>query len=281
MKRNRSSRSKLVGRLRAVSVALLASTAALSAQPADSPESGFGPDDQVVNIPFSGFASMTSAVFSPGTHYCCDDGYQFSFTGTSGFAIMNAPVDAGLIPNGATISQFAAYVGDSTGLLDENFRISLCRTWVDSVDGQNPAGDCPISVETFSSPNDTVLTFAPVSPLRVLYREDVDNDGQLEVVSYNVVVEFGINTKLRDYFGEELKLRQVRFVFKRSVSPSPAVATFNDVPTDHPFFQFVEALVKSSITAGCGGGNFCPDAPLTRGQMAVFLAKSLGLSWEY
>ncbi len=47
----------------------------------------------------------------------------------------------------------------------------------------------------------------------------------------------------------------------------------------HPFFQFIEALYASGITAGCGGGNYCPDSPLTRGQMAVFLAKALGLQW--
>ncbi len=46
-----------------------------------------------------------------------------------------------------------------------------------------------------------------------------------------------------------------------------------------PFFQFIEALAESGITAGCGNGNFCPDAALTRGQMAVFLAKALGLHW--
>ena len=63
------------------------------------------------------------------------------------------------------------------------------------------------------------------------------------------------------------------------VSPAPATATFNDVPTNHPFFQYVEALAKSGITGGCGNGNYCPDAPLTRGQMAVFMAKGLGLQW--
>jgi hypothetical protein len=65
----------------------------------------------------------------------------------------------------------------------------------------------------------------------------------------------------------------------RTVSDPPAAATFGDVPASHPFFQFVEALAASGITAGCAGGNFCPDAPLTRGQMAVFLSKALGLHW--
>jgi hypothetical protein len=71
----------------------------------------------------------------------------------------------------------------------------------------------------------------------------------------------------------------VRVYYQLQVSPPPPTATFNDVPTSHPFFQFVEALAASGITAGCGGGNYCPDSPLTRGQMAVFLSKALGLHW--
>ncbi len=67
--------------------------------------------------------------------------------------------------------------------------------------------------------------------------------------------------------------------WRRSVSPAPDTATFGDVPTDHPLFQFVEALAASGITAGCGSGNFCPNNPLTRGQMAVFLSIALGLHW--
>ena len=65
------------------------------------------------------------------------------------------------------------------------------------------------------------------------------------------------------------------------MSPAPAQATFSDVPLTHPFSQYVEALAASGITAGCGAGKFCPDAALTRGQMAVFLAKALGLHFAY
>jgi hypothetical protein len=52
------------------------------------------------------------------------------------------------------------------------------------------------------------------------------------------------------------------------------------VPTSHPYFQFIQALAASGITGGCGGGNYCPDNPVTRGQMAVFLAKALGLQFQ-
>jgi hypothetical protein len=67
--------------------------------------------------------------------------------------------------------------------------------------------------------------------------------------------------------------------YKLQVSPPPASADFADVPKSSPQFQFVEALFHAGITAGCGGGNYCPDNPVTRGQMAVFLAKALGLQF--
>ncbi|MEX1244783.1 MAG: S-layer homology domain-containing protein [Thermoanaerobaculia bacterium] len=69
--------------------------------------------------------------------------------------------------------------------------------------------------------------------------------------------------------------------WKRSVSPAPGVTSFNDVPTSHPFFQFIEALKASGITGGCQAAPplYCPEANLTRGQMAVFLSKALGLHW--
>ena len=63
------------------------------------------------------------------------------------------------------------------------------------------------------------------------------------------------------------------------VSAAARFPTFNDVPTNHPFFRYIEALSKSGITGGCGSGNYCPDDPVTRGQMAVSLAKALGLAF--
>ena len=69
--------------------------------------------------------------------------------------------------------------------------------------------------------------------------------------------------------------------WSRPVSPAPLLATFDDVPPNHPFFQFIQALAKSGITGGCSAtpALYCPDTPVTRGQMAVFLSKALGLSW--
>ena len=71
----------------------------------------------------------------------------------------------------------------------------------------------------------------------------------------------------------------VRLFYRLQISPDPGTSTFADVPVGHPFHRFVEALVAAGITGGCGGGNYCPDAPITRGQMAVFLSGALGLHW--
>ena len=76
------------------------------------------------------------------------------------------------------------------------------------------------------------------------------------------------------YFG------YVEVWWRRAVSDPPATPTFGDVPSSHPFYQFIEAFAESGVPAGCGAGNFCPDTPLTRGQMAVFLSKALGLHWS-
>jgi hypothetical protein len=78
--------------------------------------------------------------------------------------------------------------------------------------------------------------------------------------------------------GLAVRFQAVRIVYRLRVSNAPGTASFpNDVPTSHPFFQFVEALAAAGITGGCSAGSFCPNSPVTRGEMAVFLATALGL----
>jgi len=49
---------------------------------------------------------------------------------------------------------------------------------------------------------------------------------------------------------------------------------FLDVPESNAFREFVNSVARNGITAGCGGGNYCPLSPVTRAQMAVFLLKA-------
>jgi hypothetical protein len=59
-----------------------------------------------------------------------------------------------------------------------------------------------------------------------------------------------------------------------SYLPPSCTGAFLDVPCPGPFTDWVEQLSAESITGGCGGGNYCPDSPVTRRQMAVLLLKA-------
>lgn len=52
------------------------------------------------------------------------------------------------------------------------------------------------------------------------------------------------------------------------------VVDFLDVPATHMFHTFVNRMVWRGITAGCGAGKYCPDAGVSRAQIAVFLLRS-------
>ena len=56
--------------------------------------------------------------------------------------------------------------------------------------------------------------------------------------------------------------------------PPAAVGLFTDVPIGHWADKWIERLAVEGITAGCGGGNYCPNSSVTRAQMAVFIQKT-------
>lgn len=57
---------------------------------------------------------------------------------------------------------------------------------------------------------------------------------------------------------------------------------FLDVPFNQPFCAWIQQLKSDDISAGCGGGNFCPEAPVTRQQAAAMFERMMRGSthWE-
>jgi hypothetical protein len=56
---------------------------------------------------------------------------------------------------------------------------------------------------------------------------------------------------------------------------------FGDIRYDHVFSADIEWMAGEGITKGCnppGNTQFCPDSVVTRGQMAAFLVRALGLT---
>ncbi len=60
-------------------------------------------------------------------------------------------------------------------------------------------------------------------------------------------------------------------------TPPRCSGVFADVACPSLFADWIEQLAIEYVTTGCGGGNYCPSNPNTRGQMAVFLNKALRL----
>ncbi len=159
------------------------------------------------------------------------------------------------LPAGALVTQVGFDGKDLEPVLDIDWGIY----WV-SMDGSDTTGDIawyssPQSGGSFSA-TATLNTPVTVDP-SLYYFALVD----LKEASQNMCV------------------KGMRVVYKLQVSPAPATATFTDVPTNYWAFRHIEALAASGISAGCGPGIFCPENYVKRSEMAVFLAKALGLHW--
>jgi hypothetical protein len=49
---------------------------------------------------------------------------------------------------------------------------------------------------------------------------------------------------------------------------------FNDVPASSPYCRWIEELARRGVVSGCGDGKYCPNAPVSREQMAVFALRT-------
>ncbi|HTY42708.1 MAG TPA: S-layer homology domain-containing protein [Thermoanaerobaculia bacterium] len=166
------------------------------------------------------------------------------------------------VPDGATLSQLQIWAYDIDAV--DGLTVELWETC--QPPGLNPPASTLLGSVDSVGAIGTYFGFTPLNGHRV------DNAN----CAYTARVNFNPGSVCK---GSAIQLQKVQVAWTRDVAPAPAAATFGDVSTSHPFFQYVEALVTSGVTGGCGGGNYCPDAPLTRGQMAVFLSKALGLEW--
>jgi hypothetical protein len=210
----------------------------------------FGIGDQVLAIGSSAFHPLQS---TEASNIATGDLYYYSH----GLSI--TPLN---LPNGAEVVQLCVNAN-----VPENGASVTLQLYTQILSG----GSAPVAdslVQETSIGYGTQCT----APFSYTIREfaDPNGGGNPEPLAHVLVATL---------IGTAPGLGGARVFWRRQVSPAPAVPSFNDVPATDPAFQFVEALVASGVTAGCGGENFCPDAPLNRRQMAVFLSKALGLHW--
>jgi hypothetical protein len=74
--------------------------------------------------------------------------------------------------------------------------------------------------------------------------------------------------------GEAAKL-VIRFIYGNDDFPYQANPYFPiDVPSWHPYFQWIQKLRELGITSGCGPSAYCPDSIIDNGQFAVFTIRA-------
>jgi hypothetical protein len=76
---------------------------------------------------------------------------------------------------------------------------------------------------------------------------------------------------------DQMAVFLLRSVHGAGYSPPPATGIFDDVPLSYWAVHWIEQLAAEGITTGCGGSNYCPEAQVTRDQMAVFLVRAFEL----
>jgi hypothetical protein len=62
---------------------------------------------------------------------------------------------------------------------------------------------------------------------------------------------------------------------QRALATRGFVFDFNDLPTTGFLHDAVTAIARAGITAGCGGGAYCPNDPLSRRQVAALLERAV------
>jgi hypothetical protein len=66
------------------------------------------------------------------------------------------------------------------------------------------------------------------------------------------------------------------------VPPDCGAGPFGDVTAGHPYCPWIQQFEADGITLGCDGGNYCPDAPVTRAQLAMYMERAMRgtAGWE-
>ena len=225
----------------------------------------YGEYSQTLTVGVAQFKGLDGAV----TYVNGGDGYLVNPT-SGAFSYYFAPLP---LPEGALVTKICLFANDSDTAAFEYAQAYLVAVKLVPLDG-TPA--------TVAIPDASVISVADIgyqyqcsTDFSYTIRGSVDIDGDQVVDS----VVYYLELYLPHASQNALSFGGAQVTWSRQVSDPPTSPTFGDVPDTHPVYRYIEALSSSGITGGCGNGNYCPDGPLTRGQMAVFLAKALGLHW--
>jgi len=224
----------------------------------------------ILQVPAAAFAPMSNTI----AYTISDEGYLHYGGSTVPFIVSTRFVAPVQLPSGAAIGYVGLYASDyATSAVVAQLRrhtgwgsepqctlLPLCPP-------RPPAYENLAQISSTGS-SGAQYVYATLLPMHTVVNNRLLGGGQ-----YVVIVDMQVSS-LNTF-------KAVDIWWKRQISPPPATARFTDVPLGAAFFAEVEALAASGITLGCTATEFCPEFPLTRRQMAAFLARALGLYYQY
>ena len=251
------------------------------------PEQAFDEESAATNV--FGPQSLGYSTIQPADMIASDDSHDYD-------------IQAGVTPSAASGSQLTCPVGEDDGEFLAPVYLpqgSIIRNF--TLRGYDTVGDdrllarlkkvCQaVTLQVIGNP--PVITVVVQNPVVTSLTGDVGSTDAFTAGNFSTTqndIDDTVDNKFCAYHvmldlendnckGNNIRFYKARVAWQRQISPGPGSATFFDVPLAHPFFKEVEALAASGITGGCGdGSNYCPNNPVTRGQMAAFLARALGL----
>jgi S-layer homology domain len=221
----------------------------------------YGTGSQITVIPAAAFRGVSSSDQFQGLS---GGGGTITAVADGGIDVI-API---VLPNGAVLEEIRVLVTD----LDPATNIDA--SLVEMGQGVSSATTCGPFSQGGWNKTSVGLTGTGILAVKGTLPVPIESVKLCEFTGESSYVSYALKVGL---YSTNQTLAGAVLVWHRQVSPAPATATFNDVPTSDPFFRAIEALAASGITSGCGGGNFCPNDVVTRAQVAKFLAVALGL----
>jgi hypothetical protein len=216
--------------------------------------------------------NLNATSLAPGLHLS-----QLNFTTDTPYVLDPIPVDFTVrfldVPDGSFAESFiygAAGAGIMPGCGGDNF----CPTGVVTRADMAAFIERAVHGPDFVPPAYTGI-FADVAPgdYNADYIQGLSDDGITAGCGNGNFCPGHPNTRAQMAVFIEKAVHGADFV------PPPCTGVFGDVPCPSLFADWIEALYNEGITAGCGGGNYCPDANISSAQMAVFLVRAFNLPY--
>jgi hypothetical protein len=209
-------------------------------------EESFGGNYQYTDIPSADFTPYNSST----TYAYGNAGYRYLTAGSF--------MDAGIrLPSGALLQIARLHYYDNDG-------------------AQNPR----IIVFRFANPSSSTELCSLTPPSGTPgYTSSISGCSSINETIQNGPNSYVVRVALNSAAGSNSMFKSVRLWWRRQIRtglPNP----FSDIGSLPAEFQnSITALAASGITTGTTATTYSPSQAVNRGQMAVFLARALGLYW--